>query len=75
MITHNIHLTDEEALNELVHTLSGWTEEMRLPRLSHYGVTLSDIPRIVANSRGNSMKTNPILLTDDEIAEILVKRL
>lgn len=75
MITRNIHLTDEEALVKLVQTLHAWTEEMRLPRLSHYGITKSDIPRIVANSRGSSMKTNPVLLTDDEIAEILSNRL
>ena len=30
-----------------------------------------DIPAIVADSRGSSMQTNPIVLTDDEIASIL----
>lgn len=75
MLVRNIHLDDEEALAELVNTLNRWTEEMRMPRLAHYGVTRSDLPRIVENSRGSSMKTNPVLLTDEEITEILHKRL
>ena len=45
------------------------------PRLAHFGVTLADIPRIVANSRGSSMKTNPLQLEDSEIAAILEARL
>jgi hypothetical protein len=32
-------------------------------------------PRIVANSRGSSMKTNPVLLEDSEIAAILRARI
>ena len=75
MITHDIQLTDEAALIKLVQTLATWVEQMQLPRLSHYGITAADIPKIVANSRGSSMKTNPVLLTDDEIAEILLNRL
>ncbi len=55
--------------------LDTWTRELSLPTLSHYGVTLTDIPRIVANSRGSSMKTNPIKLDDSEIAAILAARL
>jgi len=39
--------------------------------LSSFGITASDIPSIVADSRGSSMKTNPVTLTDDEIAAIL----
>lgn len=71
MMTHDIHLSDEEALARLLETLEQWTDIMQLPRLSKYGVTLADIPKIVASSRGSSMKTNPILLTDEEIAEIV----
>ena len=75
MLARNIHLADAEALEALINILSGWVEEMRLPRLSQFGINHSDIPRIVANSRGSSMKTNPVVLTDAEIAEILSKRL
>ncbi|MBD3610495.1 MAG: iron-containing alcohol dehydrogenase [Gammaproteobacteria bacterium] len=68
-------LTDEEACNTLVELLTQWSETLRLPRLSDYDVGESDIERIVANSRGNSMLTNPLVLTDDEVAEIVRRRL
>lgn len=59
----------------LVETLEVWTERLTLPRLREYGVTEKDVPRIVAGSRNNSMKTNPVDLTDEEIAAIVRKRL
>ncbi len=59
----------------LVDTLDNWTHALQLPSLAHYGVTHADIPRIVANSRGSSMKTNPITLTDAEIAKLLAARI
>jgi len=30
-----------------------------------------DVPAILADARGSSMRTNPIVLTDEEIAGIL----
>lgn len=68
-------LNDLAAHAVLIDTLDRWTEEMHLPRLGHYGVSADDLPRIVANSRGSSMKTNPVLLTDAEIEAILRMRL
>lgn len=68
-------LDDEEARQALVDNLLDWTLRLPLPRLGEYGITEVDIPRIVANSRGSSMKTNPIVLTDEEIAGILRARL
>jgi len=59
----------------LVDTLEAWTRELELPTLAHFGATQSDIPRIVANSRGSSMTTNPIRLDDSEIAAIVSARL
>ncbi|PIV88094.1 MAG: alcohol dehydrogenase, partial [Hydrogenophilales bacterium CG17_big_fil_post_rev_8_21_14_2_50_63_12] len=59
----------------LVALLESWTRRLNLPRLATYGVAEADIERIVANSRGSSMKTNPILLTDAEIASIVRARL
>jgi len=59
----------------LLSTLQDWTRVLELPRLGHFGVTAADIPRIVANSRGSSMKTNPVLLEDAEIARIVAARL
>lgn len=65
----------EQARKELVSLLTKWTTELQLPTLSHYGIGESELDEIVLNSRGSSMKTNPIVLTDDEIKNILLDRL
>ena len=59
----------------LVHTLTQWSEQLKLPRLSAYGVTESDLDHIVAHCRGSSMQTNPIVLSDREVKTIMRKRL
>ena len=64
-------LADADPRAALVHLLEGWRARLSVPRLSAFGITAADIPAIVADSRGSSMKTNPIVLTDDEIAAIL----
>lgn len=63
------------ATRSLLETLDAWTQRLQLPRLGAYGVAGSDVGRIVANSRGSSMKTNPIVLDDDEIAQVIRARL
>jgi alcohol dehydrogenase len=68
-------LSDRVARERLLEILRGWTETMKLPHLSVYGVRGKDVDRIVANSRGSSMQTNPVLLSDEEIAAIVVARL
>lgn len=68
-------LGDEDARGGLLTLLEAWTERLQMPRLSDYGVCEADIPRIVANSRGNSMQTNPVVLTDAEVAELIRCRL
>ncbi len=69
------HVDEVGARVFLVHVLKEWTEQLNLPRLSTYGMAEADIPRVVANCRGSSMKTNPIVLSDDEVASLLRKRL
>ena len=64
-----------DAWRALVDTLAAWTEHMQLARLGTYGVDEVSIEKVVQHSRGSSMQTNPIVLTDDEIAEILKARL
>lgn len=66
--------TAEQAWEALVALLDDWTERMELPTLDRYGIGSDDFAEIVANSRGSSMKTNPIVLTDDEIVTILQRR-
>ncbi|MGR8930221.1 MAG: iron-containing alcohol dehydrogenase [Gammaproteobacteria bacterium] len=68
-------IDDETARQVLIELLADWSERLQLPRLNRYGINESDFPLIVANSRGSSMKTNPIVLTDAEINTILARRL
>jgi hypothetical protein len=64
-------LNGVDARRFLVDTLRRWEAELDLPRLSAYGIGEDDLARIVAASRGGSMKTNPIVLSDAELTHIL----
>jgi len=68
-------LDDMAARAALIALLAEWSERLQLPHLNRYGINSKDFPLIVANSRGSSMLTNPIVLTDTEIEAILVERL
>jgi len=64
-----------DAYSALLELLDDWTDRMQLKRLREFGVQTSDLEHIIKHSRGSSMKTNPIVLTDDEIRTILTDRL
>ena len=74
VMQRDMSLSERDGLNALVQVLERWTEALALPRLSAYGMREADIPHVVANCRGSSMKTNPIVLSDDEVAGILRAR-
>ncbi len=63
------------AFDGLIQLLRHWTEQMKLPTLSQLGIKDSDFERIIANCRGSSMKTNPIVLSDSQIKNLLRARL
>ncbi|MBZ4195000.1 MAG: iron-containing alcohol dehydrogenase [Candidatus Contendobacter sp.] len=65
----------DESCTALLTLLDEWTERLALPRLNAYEIRESDFNRIIAHSRGGSMKTNPITLSDAEIADVLRQRL
>jgi alcohol dehydrogenase len=75
ILSQDRSLSEEQAHHALVDRLREWTERLGLRRLGSYGVKEPDIGKIVANARGSSMKTNPLVLTDGEIAEIVRVRL
>lgn len=75
LLSRNHALGREDALGGLVATLEDWTRRLQLPRLSAYGISERDYDAIIANCRGSSMKTNPVVLTDGEVREILAERL
>jgi len=68
-------LDDAAAHTALVQVLADWTARMEIPHLGAYGVKETDIARVVADSRGSSMKTNPIVLSDEEVGEVVKSRL
>ena len=75
-ILHRRHYPDlDEAHAALLALLDDWTERLALPRLSAYGIQRQDFAHIVAHSRGGSMKTNPLTLSDAEITDVLRQRL
>jgi alcohol dehydrogenase len=74
LLTDDDSLGDDTARTALVTLLAEWSDLLQLPRLNRYGVSEKDFPLIVANSRGSSMQTNPIKLTDAEILAILTMR-
>jgi alcohol dehydrogenase class IV len=65
-VTGNHTATAEDA----AAWLENLVEELGVPRLSAYGARDADVPRVVAAARvASSMQGNPIVLTDDELAE------
>jgi len=74
LLCRKVFATREHAWDGLLELLDEWTERMQLPTLDHYGITPGDFEHIVAHSRGSSMKTNPVVLTDAEISGVLEQR-
>ncbi|MGA2512072.1 MAG: iron-containing alcohol dehydrogenase [Candidatus Limnocylindrales bacterium] len=59
------------ARSALVEALESLRATLKIPRLAAFGVGERAIPALVADARGSSMKTNPVVLTDGEIVAIL----
>ena len=66
---------DHAACDALIELLRIWVERLRLPRLDAFGMRPDHLQKVVANSRGGSMRTNPIVLNDDELTQLLLARL
>lgn len=75
ILLHRHYRQQDEALQDLVMLLETWTEKMQIQKLSHYGLQEEEFDRVIAHARGSSMKTNPIVLSDDELHKILKARL
>jgi alcohol dehydrogenase class IV len=56
--------------------LEALVRELRVPGLSHWGMTRNDLRALVDKAKiASSMKANPIVLTDDELMEIAERSL
>lgn len=65
----------QDAPERLAALLSSWTERLAVPRLGRFGVSADDVAKVVGSSRAGSMRTNPIVLSDEELSEVLRRRL
>ena len=75
LLSGRMFTSEVAAQDGLIDLLEQWTARLSLPRLSEFGMADADVERVVANSRGGSMQTNPIRLDDDELAKLLRARL
>ncbi|HEY6013627.1 MAG TPA: iron-containing alcohol dehydrogenase, partial [Candidatus Limnocylindrales bacterium] len=75
LLVEDPSLRGDDAADALVHWLVTLTTQLGLPRLADVGVREADLAALVADSRGSSMRTNPIVLADSEIATILTDSL
>ncbi len=64
-------LNDNEARAKLLLLLKTWSESLKMPKLSYFGVEKCDIPRLIAHISGGSMSTNPIVLSEVELTQLI----
>jgi len=62
----------EQSCQELVKQLQGWIKDLKVQKLSEFGITPAHFEKIV---KITSNKNNPIPLTKDQMITILEKRL
>jgi len=61
-----------QLMPSMVSRLDALVEELHIPRLGQYGLQCEHFPAIIQQSaRASSMQGNPVVLTDEEMAEIL----
>ncbi|MCY7419081.1 MAG: iron-containing alcohol dehydrogenase, partial [Chloroflexi bacterium] len=63
---------DADARAALVELLVDWTVTLGVPRLADLGMRAADVPNVLAGVSANSMRTNPVALTEPEMAAILL---
>ena len=60
--------------SEGINWIQDLCSQLQVPRLAEYGIKKGDLSTIVAKSKdASSMKGNPILLTETEMLEVLMK--
>ena len=65
-------LPHDEAIAALISFTKKLLHDLEIPRLSKFGMSESDIPKIVELAKqSSSMKYNPVQLSDEELAGIL----
>jgi len=75
LLTRRCYPDARMAGDALVALLRDWLLRLDLPQLGAFGMEQSHIHKVVANCRGGSMQTNPLVLADEELEALLCKRL
>ena len=70
-LTGRTDLADDAAHLALLDLLEDWAGRLGIAGLGRYGLDETSIAGLVSEAGGTSMRTNPVLLTDDEVARIL----
>ena len=72
IFTETANLSDDDALDFLVQKFYSWAEDFNIPKLSFYGISKDDLPKII---QATGQKNNPVILSEKDLEEILLKRL
>lgn len=75
VIANDHRLDDRAARDYLLNILQAWTSRFNMPLLSDYGISAADTPKLITNVSPGSMKTNPVVLSYDEIGALINTRL
>ena len=75
LLTQRRHADQDEAGDALVALLRDWLQQLDLPRLGACGMGPEQLDKVVANCRGGSMQTNPLVLSDAELRGLLESRM
>jgi alcohol dehydrogenase len=68
LITSNVEIL----CTDLISILQKWIDDLKIPKLSKFGIGEDDLDKIVLNT---SLKNNPVHLDKKDIKEILLNRL
>jgi alcohol dehydrogenase class IV len=72
VLTGSTRDNDLDLCNQLVNFIESLIDRLVLPKLSQFGLTLEDLPQIVAQTE---YKNNPVPVTQESMLEILIRRL
>ena len=68
--------TEDASIRDAIDAVSVLVEALKIPRLSTFGVSESDVPTMVQLAKkSSSMRYNPVLLSDDVLADVLRRAL
>ncbi|MCB1867281.1 MAG: iron-containing alcohol dehydrogenase [Gammaproteobacteria bacterium] len=69
-------IDDEVQLRSLlVATLRRWIDSLEIRRLGEFGITEESIPALVAGSWSGNMQSNPALMSEFDVAELIRRRI